>query len=170
MSTATIGLRTHLSYQSAQSIGRCSSAAFLSLCPLLKRRAIEALKMEYKTSDEAASRIPEFIKSFYATSYPAVSKSRAEDIKQAAKTVLAVYNRNVFPELKVSWGTYPNNLGHTDFPGCFRCHDGEHSSSDQNTITQDCAVCHETVSVAETSPEILKTLGLADRIAAIQKK
>ena len=117
----------------------------------------------------AARRIPEAIKSFYATSYPALSQSRTADIEQAADTVLAVYNRNVLPELKVSWGTYPNNLGHTDFSGCFRCHDGEHNSSDQNTITQDC-VGHETVSVSEASQEILKTLGLADRIAAIQKR
>jgi len=138
--------------------------------PFIKKKGTEALNAEYKTSEEAARRIPETIKSFYATSYPALSKSRAADIEQAANTVLAVYNRNVFPELKVSWGTYPNNLGHTDFPGCFRCHDGEHSSSDQNTISQDCGICHETVSVSETSPEILKTLGLADRIAGIQKK
>jgi hypothetical protein len=138
--------------------------------PFIKKKGTEALNAEYKTSEEAARRIPEAIKSFYATSYPALSKSRAADIEQAANTVLAVYNRNVFPELKVSWGTYPNNLGHTDFPGCFRCHDGEHSSSDQNTISQDCGICHETVSVSETSPEILKTLGLADRIAGIQKK
>jgi hypothetical protein len=137
--------------------------------PFIKKKSTEALRAEYKSSEEAARRIPEVIKSFYAASYPALSQSRAADIEQAANTTLAVYNRNVFPELKVSWGTYPNNLGHTDFPGCFRCHSGEHNSSDQNTISQDCGVCHEMVSVAETSPEILKTLGLADRIAAIQK-
>ncbi|HYI93270.1 MAG TPA: NapC/NirT family cytochrome c [Bryobacteraceae bacterium] len=138
--------------------------------PFIKKKSTEVLKTGYKSSEEAALRIPESIRSFYATSYPALSQSRAADIDQAAKTVLAIYNRNVFPDLKVSWGTYPNNLGHTDFPGCFRCHDGEHNSPDQHTITQDCGVCHETISVAETSPEILKTLGLADRIAAIQKK
>jgi nitrate/TMAO reductase-like tetraheme cytochrome c subunit len=138
--------------------------------PFIKKTGTEVLKAEYKSSEEAAKRIPEAIKSFYATSYPELSKTAAPDIERAARTVLAVYNRNVFPELKVSWGTYPNNLGHTDSPGCFRCHDGEHSSSDQNTISQDCGVCHETVSVGESSPEVLKTLGLADRIAALQKK
>ena len=138
--------------------------------PFIKKQATEVLKVEYKSTEEAGRQIPEAIKTYYASSYPALSKSRAEDINQAANTVLAVYNRNVFPELKVGWGTYPNNLGHTDYPGCFRCHDGEHTSSDQNTISQDCAICHETLSVAETSPEILKTLGLADRISAIQKK
>jgi nitrate/TMAO reductase-like tetraheme cytochrome c subunit len=138
--------------------------------PFIKKKSTEVLKAEYTTTEEAARKIPEAIKTFYATSYPALAQSRAADIQDAANTVLAIYNRNVFPELKVSWGTYANNLGHTDFPGCFRCHDGEHNSSDQNTISQDCGVCHETVSVSETSPEVLKTLGLADRIAAIQKK
>jgi hypothetical protein len=47
---------------------------------------------------------------------------------RAVGELVAIYNRNVFPDLKVTWGTYPNNLGHTDFPGCFRCHDGSHSS------------------------------------------
>ena len=48
VSTATIGLRTHLSYQSAQSIGRCSSAAFPSLCPLLKRRVLKRSRWNTK--------------------------------------------------------------------------------------------------------------------------
>ena len=31
-------------------------------------------------------------------------------------TILNIYDRNVFPELSVKWGTYPNSLCHTDFP------------------------------------------------------
>lgn len=138
--------------------------------PFIKQKGTEVLKAEYKTSEDAARRIPETIKTFYATSYPALAQSRSADIEKAANTLLSIYNRNVFPELKVSWGTYPNNLGHTDFPGCFRCHDGEHSSSDQSMISQDCGVCHEMVSVSESSPEILKTLGVADRLTGLQEK
>jgi hypothetical protein len=78
--------------------------------------------------------------------------------------------RNVFPDLKVTWGTYPNNLGHDDFPGCFRCHDGSHSTSDQKTtITQDCNTCHEPLAIEEAAPGVLKTIGLADRITSLQK-
>jgi hypothetical protein len=84
--------------------------------------------------------------------------------------VLAVYNRNVFPDLKVAWGTYPNNLGHTDFPGCFRCHDSAHETSEGKTISQDCESCHQTVASDEASPEILKTLGIAERISNMQKQ
>jgi hypothetical protein len=104
-------------------------------------------------------------------SYPAISTQRSQDISHAASEVVAIYNRNVFPDLKVTWGTYPNNIGHTDSAGCFRCHDGSHSTSDQKiTITQDCNTCHEPLAIEDTSPGVLKTLGLQDRISNLQKR
>jgi len=91
-------------------------------------------------------------------------------VAAAGAEIAAIYNRNVFTDLKVTWGTYPNNLGHTDFPGCFRCHDGSHSSPDgKSTIPQDCDTCHDALAVDESNPQILKTLGLAERIASLQK-
>ena len=36
-----------------------------------------------------------------------------------------MYNRNVFPDMKVGFGTYPSETDHrddTDKHGCFRCH------------------------------------------------
>ena len=45
-----------------------------------------------------------------------------------------------------------------------------HSMADQKlTITQDCIRCYEPFAVDEASPEVLKTLGLEDRIASLQK-
>ena len=108
--------------------------------------------------------------SFYQQNYPDLYANRSQDIQQAGRAVLAIYNRNVFPDLKVSWGTYPNNLGHTDFPGCFRCHDGSHTAGDGKTIAQDCNSCHEPLAMDETSPEILKTLGISERISNLQKQ
>ena len=89
---------------------------------------------------------------------------------QAGRAVLAIYNRNVFPELKVTWGTYPNNLGHMDFPGCYRCHDGSHTASDGRAIVQACNTCHEPLAMDEASPEILKTLGISERLLSLQKQ
>jgi nitrate/TMAO reductase-like tetraheme cytochrome c subunit len=132
-----------------------------SALPFIKREAVAALKAEYTSSSEAVTRIPETIKAFYQKSYPELI-NRLTEIEQAAGVIAAIYNRNVFPEYKVAWGTYPNNLGHTDFPGCFRCHDDAHTSADKKSITQDCATCHEMLAVDETAPEILKTLGVAD--------
>jgi hypothetical protein len=65
---------------------------------------------------------------------------------------------------------FPNNLGHTDFPGCFRCHDGSHTTADNVSITQDCNTCHEPLAMEETSPEILKSLGISERISNLQKQ
>ena len=138
--------------------------------PFIKKKGVELLKTEYPSSKDAADKLPGALETFYQQSFPDVYRQRAQDIRHAGQAVLAIYNRNVFPDLKVTWGTYPNNLGHTDFPGCFRCHDGSHTTPDGTTITQDCTSCHETLAVEEASPEILKTLGIAERIAKVQKK
>ena len=138
--------------------------------PYIKKKGVEVLKAGYGSSEEAASKIPAALAGFYQQNYPAIFARRAQDIGQAGQAVLAIYDRNVFPDLKVTWGTYPNNLGHTDSPGCFRCHDGSHAAPDGKTISQDCNTCHEPLAVEETSPEILKTLGVADRISKIERQ
>jgi formate-dependent nitrite reductase cytochrome c552 subunit len=138
--------------------------------PYIKKKSLELLKADYRTSKEATEKLPEALVSFYQQNYPDVYARRIQDIHQAGRAVLAIYNRNVFPDLKVTWGTYPNNLGHTDFPGCFRCHDGSHATADGKTITQDCNTCHEPLAMDEASPEILKTLGIAERISKMQKQ
>jgi hypothetical protein len=138
--------------------------------PYIKKKGLELLKANYVTSTEAAAKLPTALVSFYEQSYPNLYARRSEDIQRAGRTVLAIYNRNVFPDLKVTWGTYPNNLGHMDFPGCFRCHDGSHAAEDGKTITQGCNTCHEPLAMDEASPEILKTLGILERISSLQKQ
>jgi hypothetical protein len=44
--------------------------------------------------------------------------------------------------MNVKWGTYPNNLGHMFFQGCFRCHTDTLKAKDGTTINQDCERCH----------------------------
>lgn len=138
--------------------------------PFVKKQAVELLKKNYATRQEAAAHIPLAFASFYQQNFADISAARSEDIRQAGKAILAIYNRNIFPELKVAWGTYPNNLGHTDFPGCFRCHDGSHTASDGQSITQDCSTCHQPLAIDEASPEILKTLGISDKVQNLQKQ
>ncbi len=138
--------------------------------PYIKKKSVELLKANYATSTEAAAKLPAALVNFYQQSYPDLYANRSEDIQHASRAVLAIYNRNVFPDLKVSWGTYPNNLGHTDFPGCFRCHDGSHTAGDGKTIAQDCNSCHEPLAMDEATPEILKTLGISERISNLQKQ
>lgn len=162
---------THTFQLPERAINRAMARGQISVSlPFIKKKGVEALKAEYATTEEAANRIPEAIRTYYRQAHSEVYSSRAADVESAAKAILAIYNENVFPDLKVTWGTYPNNLGHTDFPGCFRCHDGAHNSPDGNTITQDCGACHEMLAASEASPEVLRTLGLEERAARMQKK
>ena len=138
--------------------------------PFVKKQAMQLLKANYTSNQEADRVIPASLRRFYEENYPALALQRAVDISGAGAEIAEIYNRNVFPDLKVTWGTYPNNLGHTDFPGCFRCHDGSHSTADRKTtITQDCTACHEPLAIEESNPQVLKTLNLADRIVSLQK-
>ncbi len=62
--------------------------------------------------------------------------------------------------MRMNWGIYPNNIGHNDFPGCFRCHDEQHASADGRKISQDCNSCHCLLAMEEAAPKILTELGL----------
>ena len=64
------------------------------------------------------------------------------DIGKAIDEVQQIFRRTTFPEMKLNWQTHPNNLGHFYFNGCFRCHDGQHVSSDGKILNKDCDTCH----------------------------
>jgi hypothetical protein len=137
--------------------------------PFARKTSLELLRARYSSQSEADEKIRSGFESFYEKSYPDTARGRRADVKRAAGAVSSIYSRNVFPDLKVDWGTYPNNAGHTDFPGCFRCHDADHSTKDGKVIGQDCASCHEVLAAEETDPEILRKLNLAGRLANLQK-
>ena len=129
--------------------------------PFVKKTGVELIRAGYATDTEAAIKISEGLTGFYRQMYPDVAAQRGPEIQAAGAALLAIYQRNVFPDLKVTWGTYLNNLGHVDSPGCFRCHDGGHATGAGQTITQECDACHKAVAVEEASPEVLKTLGIS---------
>lgn len=100
-----------------------------TVLPFAKKASLAALKQNYVSSADAATRIPAAFTKFYKESWPDVYSRHGGEVAQSAKGVLDVFQRNVFPEMQVKWGNYPNNIGHSDFPGCFRCHDGGHVSN-----------------------------------------
>ena len=128
--------------------------------PYIKKKAVEVLKVNYSTREIAEQSITEEINNFYRTNYPQIYQTRRTLVQQASEEVAAIYLRNIFPDMRITWGTHPNNLGHNDSPGCFRCHDGSHTSADGQTITNDCSACHEVLAVGEEKPKILTDLGM----------
>jgi nitrate/TMAO reductase-like tetraheme cytochrome c subunit len=128
--------------------------------PFVKKKALELLKAEYPDRTVAAERIVSGLREYYRTTHPETYTRHRDRVEGAAEQVRAIYQRNVFPEMKVFWGTYPNNIGHRDFPGCFRCHDGNHVSHDGKELSQDCESCHTILANEEADPKVLKDLGL----------
>jgi len=128
--------------------------------PYIHKKALELLKADYPDRESAQKQIVEGIENYYRSTYPEIYNSKRALIEQSADSAARIYMRNIFPEMKMSWGVHPNNLGHNDFPGCFRCHDGSHTSADGQTISNDCTGCHNLVAVQEESPKLLGDLGL----------
>ena len=126
--------------------------------PFIKKEALAILTKSYPTQEAARQGIKEGIENFYRTSYPQVFQEKLASIESSIVALQDVYCQNVFPEMHVEWGTYPNNLGHQDFPGCWRCHDDNHVSADGTKIPQDCSICHDLLATDEANPKILSDL------------
>jgi hypothetical protein len=110
--------------------------------PFVHREAVKALKATHASADAGAAEISSTLRDFYRKEQPQGTVARTSDIDRAVASVQEIYRRNVFPEMNVGFGTYPNNIGHVDFPGCFRCHDDNHVTNDGKKIGQDCDTCH----------------------------
>jgi nitrate/TMAO reductase-like tetraheme cytochrome c subunit len=128
--------------------------------PFVKKKAVEVLKADYPDRETAATAVPAALTDYYRSEYPEVYREHRALVETAANEVRDLYLRNVFPAMNVLWGTYPNNIGHQDFLGCFRCHDGSHESADGKTITGDCDACHNILAMEEENPKILQDLGI----------
>jgi len=110
--------------------------------PFVRRETVKALKVTYPTQQAAEQGIATALREFYRTQRPESYIGERQQVEKAVQGTTAVYRRNVFPEMNVTFGTYPNNIGHMDFPGCFRCHDDNHKTKDGKKIAQDCDTCH----------------------------
>ena len=128
--------------------------------PWVHKEGLALLKASYASQDEAKSKIPRELEAFYRSQHPEVLTSNAQKVQAAADQLVTLYDENVFPSMKVTWGTHPNHIGHMNYPGCFRCHDGNHAAKNGTSITQDCAACHNLLAVDEAKPKVLADLGI----------
>lgn len=123
----------------------------LQTLPYYKKQALQAIKGSYPTHAAGMKSVREAVLTYYRDTYPQVARDKAALVSRGADEAARVYARSVFPEMKTNWETHPDNIGHDDFPGCFRCHDGTFTTSDgSKMIPPDCDTCH--VFLVEDSP------------------
>lgn len=119
--------------------GAIAAGALSRQLPFARREAVRLLTATYDSDATAASTIDRELRGFYG------SKGSDIDERQVARTVAALqalYRRHVFPAMKVTFGSYPSQQGHTTATGCFRCHDGGHADKAGAVIGADCESCH----------------------------
>ena len=113
----------------------------------IREDSIAVLKIEYKSRDEATEKIVENLLDRVAKRHGKDLVAQHEkELKASGAFLLEGYLNNVWPEMKVTWGTYLQHLGHHNAEkgyGCFRCHDDQHKTKFGKIIRQDCDMCHE---------------------------
>ena len=94
-----------------------------------------ALNQDYSTRQEGLDKIAAQLRAKYPNQ---------PEVEPTITEAQNIFSRYFFPEMKTNWKLHPNNIGHKDFPGCFRCHDGEHKTADgkQTIKANDCNACH----------------------------
>ncbi|MBI5839161.1 MAG: NapC/NirT family cytochrome c [Chloroflexi bacterium] len=120
-----------------------------SSIPLIHQKAVAVLSAEYASRDEAVAAIAQIENDYKNNLFDYYSTNGAK-IQGALTEIQAIYDRTVFQDQEIDWTTYPNNIGHINSPGCFRCHDGKHLDAEQQAVRLECNVCHSVPVVSGT--------------------
>ncbi len=128
--------------------------------PFIRQRAIDLLVASALPHEEAsAADAPEVIaaegptpeqvrasfaslETYYRDNYPAFYADNSALVADAVAVLERIYADNAYPQQLLDWNTHPDNIGHRDWPGCFRCHDGRHFSADGEAVRLECNLCH----------------------------
>ncbi len=128
-----------------------------STIPGIKRESVALLQQTYATETEAKEKIATGLHDKYPDD---------PRVKAAIDEVQRIYSLNIFPEMKADWRVYPTNIGHKEWPGCFRCHDGQHTTADgkQSIKANDCTACH-VILAQGTSADLEKMTSKGEKFA-----
>lgn len=129
--------------------------------PYVKKLGVEVLT-EAKGNPGDLDKIAQRVRSYYQENYADRFAADHDGMEAAIREIQAIHNRNVFPDMKVTWGTYTMNIGHDDEVSkrCFRCHDDHLVDKEGKSIGQDCDACHAVLAWDEENPEVLQQLNL----------
>jgi nitrate/TMAO reductase-like tetraheme cytochrome c subunit len=131
--------------------------------PYLAKVAAETLGAADVSHEDADGYFRTALAAAYA---PLDAKPSAQAMDKAALTLSAVYKRNVFPKMHVTWNSYPDLANHyaehDEVTGCFRCHDGKHVATLANGRTKkmdrSCDLCHAAIGSGITPEKLDETV------------
>jgi nitrate/TMAO reductase-like tetraheme cytochrome c subunit len=123
--------------------------------PLIHQKAVAVLSANYATRDEAVKAISAIEEDYKSNLFDFYS-TNGQLVKNAVAEIQAIYDRTVFHDQKIDSTTYPNNLGHINAPGCFRCHDGKHLNPNNEAVRLECNLCHAVPVVAKADDFVTK--------------
>jgi len=139
---------THIFEKPDDALNAALSAGIIPAgLPYIKQYGVEVLNKTYKTEEEGDAAVAGVL-DLYKTEHPDIYSARQADIEKAVAGLQTIFGETQFPFMNVTWQSHPDNIGHLDSPGCFRCHDGKHLSSDNQAIRLECNLCHSIPEVA----------------------
>ncbi|HEX9092158.1 MAG TPA: NapC/NirT family cytochrome c [Anaerolineales bacterium] len=118
--------------------------------PSIREKGIEVLSKTYSSQQEGLNAIAG-LDNFYQAYYPDFYAANPQVIQSAIAFIQSIYSSSVNLDQLSDWFTHPNNIGHMDFAGCFRCHDGKHMDTKQQAVRLECNLCHTVPIVAGPS-------------------
>ena len=110
--------------------------------PYIRDLGVQVLTREYASQEQAFAGIALALDAYYRKSQPDFYATGADKLQAAIAEVQRIYSVSVFRDQEIDWNTHPDNVGHVDFPGCFRCHDGKHLNAASQAIRLECNLCH----------------------------
>jgi hypothetical protein len=127
--------------------------------PWLKKTSLAALGAVSPARDTAEAELRGALAAAYDREHPA-QKPAAPALDAAARGLATVYRHNVYPDMKLTFGTYRSNIGHggpdpgKSKAGCFRCHSGDHATADGKELSSKCESCHEVTAKDELPKDL----------------
>lgn len=109
--------------------------------PYIKQNAIAVMDRVYPSIGHASAAL-RGLNNYYADNWGDYYAANTETVNAAVEALVAMYEKMVYPTMDVSWNTHPDNLGHKESAGCFRCHDGKHLTAEAESIRIECNLCH----------------------------
>lgn len=116
--------------------------------PDIRRIALETFYKDYSSNQMAVATF-DLLNDYYRQKYPDYYSQNQNEIAQSIEELKKSYTNSVFPEQKSDWSSHPDNIGHENTPGCFRCHDGQHLNQYDEAIRLECNLCHAIPVVSE---------------------